>query len=132
MMDNVQKQINCISICNRCSVSMNLSPFHTLNFRGYLTQRYDHFVGDRAKGRIAILVKNCVCSASLNLYTYTPLHATSIRVSYLISHILYMICICHQSSWLQIQRYRVRFPALPGFLRSSGSGTRSTQPREDN
>jgi hypothetical protein len=30
-----------------------------------------------------------------------------------------------QSSWLQI-------PALPGFLRSSGSGTGSTQAREDN
>jgi hypothetical protein len=27
---------------------------------------------------------------------------------------------------------RVRFPALPNFLRSSGSGTGSTQPREDN
>jgi hypothetical protein len=26
---------------------------------------------------------------------------------------------------------RVRFPALPDFLRSYGSGTRSTQPRED-
>jgi hypothetical protein len=37
-----------------------------------------------------------------------------------------------QSSWLQIQRSRVRFPALPDFLRSSGSGTGSTQPREDN
>jgi hypothetical protein len=29
-------------------------------------------------------------------------------------------------------RSRVRFPALPDFLRSSGSGTGSTQPREDN
>jgi hypothetical protein len=37
-----------------------------------------------------------------------------------------------QSFWLQIQRSRVRFPALPDFLRSSGSGTGSTQPREDN
>jgi hypothetical protein len=27
-----------------------------------------------------------------------------------------------QSFWLQIQRSRVRFPALPDFLRSSGSG----------
>jgi hypothetical protein len=30
--------------------------------------------------------------------------------------------------WLQIQRSRVRFPALPDFLRSSGFGTGSTQP----
>jgi hypothetical protein len=37
-----------------------------------------------------------------------------------------------QSSWLQIQRSQVRFPALPGFLRSSGFGTGSTKPREDN
>jgi hypothetical protein len=37
-----------------------------------------------------------------------------------------------ESSWLQIQRSRVRFPTLPDFLRSSGSGTGSTQPREDN
>jgi hypothetical protein len=31
-----------------------------------------------------------------------------------------------QSSWLQIQRYLVRFPTLPDFLRSSGSGTGSS------
>jgi hypothetical protein len=37
-----------------------------------------------------------------------------------------------QSSWLQIQRFRVRFPSLPDFLRHSGSGTVSIQPREDN
>jgi hypothetical protein len=37
-----------------------------------------------------------------------------------------------QSSWLQIQMSRFRFPALPDFLRSSGSGTGITRPREDN
>ena len=37
-----------------------------------------------------------------------------------------------QSFWLQIQRFRVRFPALPDFLSSSGSGTGSNQPREVN
>jgi len=35
-----------------------------------------------------------------------------------------------QSFWLQIQRSRVRSPALPDFLSSSGFGTGSTQPRE--
>jgi hypothetical protein len=35
-----------------------------------------------------------------------------------------------QSSWPQIQISGVRFPSLPDFLRSSGSGTGSTQPRE--
>jgi hypothetical protein len=37
-----------------------------------------------------------------------------------------------QSSWLQFQRSRVRFPELPDILRSSGCGAESTQPREDN
>jgi len=35
-----------------------------------------------------------------------------------------------QSFWLQIQRSRVRSPALPDFLSISGSGTGSTQPLE--
>ena len=35
-----------------------------------------------------------------------------------------------QSFWLQIRRSRVRSPALPDLLSSSGSGTGSTQPRE--
>ena len=34
--------------------------------------------------------------------------------------------------WSLCQRSRVRFPALPEFLSSSGSGTGSTQPREVN
>jgi hypothetical protein len=33
-----------------------------------------------------------------------------------------------RSSWLLTQRSRVRFPALPDFLSSSGSGTVSTRP----
>ena len=37
-----------------------------------------------------------------------------------------------QSFWLQIQRSRVRFQALPDFLSISGSETGSTQPRELN
>ena len=37
-----------------------------------------------------------------------------------------------QSFWLQIQRSRVRFPALPDFLNGNGSGTGYTQPREVN
>jgi hypothetical protein len=35
-----------------------------------------------------------------------------------------------KSSWLQIQIPDSRFPALPDFLRSSGSGMESTQSPE--
>jgi hypothetical protein len=41
------------------------------------------------------------------------------------------LCSSNQSSWLQTQRCWVRFPALPDFLNSIGSGTGSTRPRED-
>jgi hypothetical protein len=37
-----------------------------------------------------------------------------------------------ESSWLQIQRSPVRFPALPDFLRSNASGTGSARPCEYN
>jgi hypothetical protein len=37
-----------------------------------------------------------------------------------------------QSSSLQTERPRVRFPAIPDSLRSSGYGTGCTQPREYN
>jgi hypothetical protein len=41
------------------------------------------------------------------------------------------LCVMYgQSPWSQIQRSRVRFPTLPDFLASTGSGTGSTQPRE--
>ena len=40
------------------------------------------------------------------------------------------LCSSGQGFWLQIQRSRVRFPALPDFLSDSGSGTGYTQPRE--
>jgi hypothetical protein len=36
-----------------------------------------------------------------------------------------------QNFWLPTQRSWIRFPILPNFLRSSGSGMGSTQPRED-
>jgi hypothetical protein len=37
-----------------------------------------------------------------------------------------------QSFWPQTQRPRVRFPKIPDFMRSGGSGTGSPQHREDN
>jgi hypothetical protein len=71
---------------------------------------------------------------------FTTNHLTSIleRLMEIICTCSYNFdsCICAwpplwssgQSSWLQIQRYRVPFPALPDFLGSSASTTGSTQP----
>jgi hypothetical protein len=59
-------------------------------------------------------------------------------ISFCLSHAVIIFAYLHtlwcsdRSSWLQIQRSRVRFPAVPHFLRSSGYGTGSTQPREYN
>jgi hypothetical protein len=40
--------------------------------------------------------------------------------------------VCVTTSVVTDPEVRVRFPALPDFLTSSGSGTWSTQPCEDN
>jgi hypothetical protein len=45
-------------------------------------------------------------------------------------HITMLNRFCGQSSWLQIQRPRVRFPALPYFLKSSRSEPDFTEPCE--
>ena len=75
-------------------------------------------------------------------HTHTHTHAHTHKYIYIYLFIciyIYCVCVCacrpplwssDQSFWLQIQRSRVRSPALPDFLSSSGSGTGSTQPRE--
>jgi hypothetical protein len=68
--------------------------------------------------------ENISFDASLVIYIY--INSTNIII------ITIIIIIYGQSLWLQIQRSRVRSPALPDFLSSSGSGTGSTQPREVN
>ena len=73
--------------------------------------------------------------------SYTVLNGQDFLCSAHTVYLLYVLCVdlrrpplwsSGQSFWLQIQRSRVRFPALPDFLSSSGSGTGSTQPREVN
>jgi hypothetical protein len=48
----------------------------------------------------------------------------------------YLVCLQYLTAWSEFlatdREVRVRFPALPDFLRSIGSGTGSTQPREYN
>jgi hypothetical protein len=60
------------------------------------------------------------------------LEFVKITICYLVPQIRPPLWSSGHSFWLQIQRSWVRFLALPDFLRSSESGTGSTQPREDN
>jgi hypothetical protein len=102
-------------------------------------------------GRRIVVFKNACHSLfrklSRNLYLemfYTsPLHhvltfgsiylyARSKHILVLIMIVLTASVVSSQSSWLQIQRSRVWFAALPCFLRRSESATGSTQPREYN
>jgi hypothetical protein len=64
--------------------------------------------GDVLTMRSAVITKTCVPTLLLGTGVRPPLWSSG------------------QSSWLQIQRSRVRFLALPAFLSSSGSGTGST------
>jgi hypothetical protein len=66
-----------------------------------------------------------------NFYAIRITYSTHINLCYLIIINRPPLWSSGHSFWLQIQRSRVLFPALPDFLRTSGSGTWSTQPRED-
>jgi hypothetical protein len=74
-----------------------------------------------------------------NMY-YLVLHSPASASSLTLYHVFWC-CVEYcwpplwssaQSCWLQIQRSRVRFPALPDFLTSSGSVTGPLKPREYN
>jgi hypothetical protein len=65
-------------------------------------------------------------------YLRSPFKNTAINIQSHVNAIGPPLWSSGQGSWLQIQRSRVRFPVLPDCLRSSGSETGSTEPREDN
>jgi len=106
--------------------SAALSRFHLLH---YLSVESPH-------SRYHYQMLPSCCNNPLVLVTFWEVRRRSN-----FAHIGIVICICTtwpplwssgQSFWLLIQRSRVRSPALPDFLSSSGSGTGSTQPREVN
>ena len=71
-------------------------------------------------------------SANIWAYCFISQNMMSLPYEKLLNIFLYgsFLSSSGQSFWLRIQRSRVRSPALPDFLSSSGSGTGSTQPRE--
>ena len=80
-----------------------------------------------------IQIKNLLVDVSFKLMYKTPIN--TLVNQYLNFMSAYICCrpplwSSGQSFWLQIQRSRVRFPALPDFLSGSGSGTGCTHPRE--
>jgi hypothetical protein len=62
------------------------------------------------------------------LFIYTVSSTSAFSYKYSVEVVWPPIWSNGQSSWLLSQRSRVRFPALPDFLSSSGSGKVPTQP----
>ena len=100
-----------------------------------------------ASAVVMVVMLDSPCSEVECKTTGYPLHSPSlpipcVTVCHQVSTELYLISRCMysygrpplwssgQGFWLQIQRSRFRFPALPDFLSGSGSGTGCTQPRE--
>ena len=77
---------------------------------------------------ITINILRMNCTSWFYLQDYTEMH---VKKKHIIS-LCYipLLWSSGQGFWLQIQRSRVRFPALPDFLSGSGSGTGCTQPRK--
>jgi hypothetical protein len=65
-------------------------------------------------------------SKFLFILSYREIFISLDQIQFVVS--VSSILLCSQSFWLLTQGPRVRFQALPDFLSSSGSGTRSTQP----
>jgi hypothetical protein len=108
------------------------------------TSKVNNFYKESCWNELEIRFDSCLihCEATGARILYSVLHEV-IKIVNLIKSRLLWFCFrtelqfssqwfSGQSSWLQIQRSRFRFPALPDFLRSGGSGTGSTQPCEYN
>jgi hypothetical protein len=92
----------------------------------------------------SLQIVQCIMYSETQLYLhlvhgvlyYHWLHVSALCVGYLQVRIINLIVGYNRlfglvvSFWLQTQSSRVRFPALPDFLSSSGSATGSTQPSE--
>jgi hypothetical protein len=87
-----------------------------VNFVRYLEIRTRTFFGIRSR---FLLNFKTITIAMLDI-----IHRPVFNVKHNVSED--SLCSSCQSSWLQTQRPRVRYPALPDFLRSSGSETGST------
>jgi hypothetical protein len=107
-----------------------MTMWHVINLRRVdlkkknVTQKY----GIDSHDRICLYREN-----NEQVFTLLPTHI--LNYSYIVfvnSNIRQHLWSGGQSSGLQIQRSQVRFPMLPDSLRSSGSGTGSTQPHEYN
>ena len=89
-------------------------------------------IKSREKTKWILITSSHLIHLSMNSDHLLPSNSFCLWILITSSHLRPPLWSSGQSFWLQIQRSRVRFPALPDFLNSSGSGTGSTQPREVN
>jgi hypothetical protein len=99
---------------------------------------------------VTCVAMSCVHSIDTSFIFFLPLLVCYLFLRYVVAVVLSRVLILFYSlfiiiitvmtasgiSWSEFlatdPEVRVRFPALPDFLRSSGSGTGSTHPREYN
>ena len=109
-------------LCKSCSLMIrifcDIKPYHSAIFMTF--RKNNTVLSKRSLSDTASYQGRCKSTEAL---LWEPLTSQKFSVSW-------PLWSSGQSFWLQIQRSRVRSPALPDFLSSSGSGTGSTQPRE--
>jgi hypothetical protein len=98
---------------------------------GYTTEMYCDSCEVRTEFIYVMYKKvDCLCGLVVRVPGYTTeMYCSSCEVRTQFIYVMYKKV---DRLWLQIQSFRVRFPALPDFLCSRRSGTGSTQPREYN
>jgi hypothetical protein len=120
-------QLNClftaVTICQYVCLSVTLGPWEpsgSLHARSnVLTASYlSSAPNSAAPGRRGAIRRNTPCHP----FCYYAERCCKHGLLFVFGSILVSV------SWLLTQRSQVRFPALPDFPSSSGSGTGSTQP----
>jgi hypothetical protein len=131
----ISASVRCVSVpLGFCS---SISSLLSSDFTGHCLQ-HALLSGRKASSSLQVKGGHCTrghCTSRVSAYykklkliTYNHISFTVVQKTLFYNKGKHADHIRGQSSWLQIQRSRVQLPALPDFLRFSGTGC--TQPHE--